>query len=225
MRKHLIQLLVGREPRKDQKSINVLESHFSQINQVWHGRTYDDFGIERLFRLFLVSGKLLFPTIYFEHFFGRISFTAKKAWIEIYVLFKTLFPFLVLYYGVSAHPFYLFLNVYLLIETFMVIFNRIYVSEHFMSDGYKRSLLLLFFNFLEVVLAFAVIYSSGHYLNKPLNNYVDAIYFSMITSATIGYGDIYPVTQAGKLIVMGQALTSLAFLVLFFNFFNSKLED
>lgn len=225
MRKHLVKLFIGREPKEDRKAIDIISSNSALLKQVWNGGTYDDFGLERLFRLFLISSKFLFPSLYLEHFFGRISFTAKKAWIEIFVLFKTFFPFAVLVNGLSTHPLFFFLTVYLLVETFIVIFNRIFVSEHYEGEGYKRSLLLLFFNFMEVVLSFAVIYSAGQYLNRPLTDHVDALYFSMMTEATVGYGDIHPVNSSGKLIVMGQALTSLAFLVLFFNFFNSKLED
>ncbi|MDF3076834.1 MAG: potassium channel protein [Sphingobacteriaceae bacterium] len=225
MRKHLVKLFIGREPNEDRQPIDVIGSHSTMLKQVWNGRSYDDFGLERLFRLFLIMSKFLFPTLYMEHFFGKISFTAKKAWIEVYVLFKTFFPFFVLINGLSARTVFLFLTVYLLIETFIVIFNRIFVSEHYEGEGYKRSLLLLFFNFVEVVLSFAVIYSTGMYLNKPPNDYIDALYFSMMTEATVGYGDIHPVNSTGKLLVMGQALTSIAFLVLFFNFFNSKLED
>ena len=42
----------------------------------------------------------------------------------------------------------------------------------------------------------------------------DRIYFSIITSTLLGYGDIYPVTNTGKIIVMMQSLLKVSLIVL-----------
>jgi voltage-gated potassium channel Kch len=42
---------------------------------------------------------------------------------------------------------------------------------------------------------------------------VDALYFSVITMATIGYGDLSPVTTAGKVFTMFYALLSVGVFV------------
>lgn len=225
MKKHIFKFLFGNEPLEDQKPVNAINLHFESIKKTWDGVDYDDFGMERIFRLFLISARFLFPGIYLDHAFGKVSITAQKAAKEIYVLLKMFFPFFILYYGLSPNPVFLFFNVYFLIETFIVIFDRIYLSEHSKNRGYKRILLLLFINFLEVVFSFGVLYASGDYLNKPLVDYIDAIYFSLMTSATIGYGDIHPINANGKLISIAQSLSTLAYLVLFFNFFSSKRTD
>ena len=65
---------------------------------------------------------------------------------------------------------------------------------------------------------------SGNYLNIPIHS-IDAIYYSFVTSATIGYGEIHPVTTIGKEIVTIQIFCSIAFLVLFFNFFSGKTSQ
>jgi hypothetical protein len=62
-------------------------------------------------------------------------------------------------------------------------------------------------------------------LNKPLENGFDAIYFSIITSSSIGYGDFHPVTTFGKILVSLQALLFLFFVVLFLNFFSTKIKS
>jgi hypothetical protein len=85
-------------------------------------------------------------------------------------------------------------------------------------------MLLLFLNYLEIVFAFGVLYSCDNYLNKPLENWFDAVYFSTITSSSIGYGDYYPVTTVGKVLVSAQALLFLFFVVLFLNFFSNKIK-
>jgi hypothetical protein len=47
---------------------------------------------------------------------------------------------------------------------------------------------MLFFNYIEMVFGFAVLYSFTNKFNKPLYAWFDAIYFR-VTSSTIGYGD------------------------------------
>lgn len=225
MKAQLNKLILGK-PRPNLKvsNRNSLQNHLQKIKGVWDGDMYDDFGVERVFRLFLISAKLLFPGIYLQWLFGKGEFLAKKLTGEFYVILKTLFPLFVLIYGGSSVPILQVLNVYLLAETLIYIFNKIYVSEHDTETAHKRSILLLFFNYVEVILAFAVIYSGGNYLNITLNHYIDAIYFSTVCGATIGFGDIYPVTTSGKLIVICQTFTSLSFIVLFFNYFGSKIR-
>jgi TRAP-type C4-dicarboxylate transport system permease small subunit len=86
-------------------------------------------------------------------------------------------------------------------------------------------MLLLFFNYLEIVFAYAVIYASGNYLNQAFNHWFDAVYFSIITSSSIGYGDFYPITTFGRFLVSTQALLFLFFVVLFLNFFSAKIKS
>jgi Ion channel len=45
----------------------------------------------------------------------------------------------------------------------------------------------------------------GLKLKEP--SFVDALYFTIITLTTIGYGDITPTTTLGKLIVSGEGVT------------------
>lgn len=224
MRKHIRKFFIGSSRRDDDVVVEGLQQHFQKIQSVWEGNLYEDFGIERIFRLFLITVKLLFPGIYLSLIFSRGDYLAKKLIGEFYVLLKTIFPFLILYYGGSTNPVLQILNVYLLIETLIYILNKIYVAEHEYETAHKRSVLLLFLNYVEVVMAYAVIYASGNHMNLPFHTYLDAIYFSAVSGATIGFGDIHPITQFGKAVVICQTFTSLSFLVLFFNFFGSKMS-
>jgi hypothetical protein len=54
-------------------------------------------------------------------------------------------------------------------------------------------LLLFFFNRNG---GFAVFFTNK--FNKPLSHWFDSIYFSTVTSSTIGYGDLYPIDPLGK---------------------------
>lgn len=194
--------------------------YIKQIERIWHNHKYDDFGLERLFRLALSCLMLFFPGVLIETFFNSKSYVNRKLATEFYVVFKTLLPFFILTNGWYEHNFIYFLNIYLLIETYIYLFSKIFLSEHHAKTSNKRTLLLLILNFAESGLSFAVIYKSGNYLNAPLTSVTDALYFSFVTSATVGYGDFYPITKMGKLITLSQILCSISFIVLFFNFFS-----
>ncbi|MDP3467439.1 MAG: ion channel [Daejeonella sp.] len=196
--------------------------HFTKIQNVWDSAHYADFGIERLLRLFLVGSKILFPGIYIEYLTKSSSLYKRKLVGEFYVIFKTLVPFFMLYFSLWNHMWLYIFNIYLLIETFLYIFHKIFLPEHDQSKMINRSIILLFFNFIEVIASFGVIYAAGNYLNQPIQGWIDALYFSFITGVTIGYGDFYPVNENGKILVMLQILSTMAFLFLFFNFFGPR---
>ena len=118
-----------------------------------------------------------------------------------------------------------FLNIYLLVETFLHIFHKIFLPEHDHGKMANRSIILLLFNFAEVIASFGVIYSVGNYFNLPIQSWIDALYFSLVTGVTIGYGDFYPINQEGKVMVMMQILSTIAFLFLFFNFFGPRSSE
>lgn len=227
-RKHNICVLVKKHIHKILKGNNYCPEyeisgyplHFKRTKAIWHNQHYNDFGLERIFRLCLSSLMFIYPGILVETLFNSKTYVNRKLAAEFYVVFKTLFPLLVLYYGWYTNTFVYYLNIYLLSETYIYLFSKIFLAEHHSQTSNKRTLLLLIFNFIELGLAFAVIYTAGNYLNAPINNTVDAIYFSFVTSATVGYGDFHPITQIGKLITLAQILCSISFIVLFFNFFS-----
>lgn len=62
------------------------------------------------------------------------------------------------------------------------------------------------------------IYYSGQ-IQKPVNNFEDCFYFSLVTFQTIGYGDIYPALPIAKSILKYESITSTLFMI----FFSSTL--
>lgn len=226
MKQILKKLLFGRPEE------NIRLDHTSIVNQrknlgsVWNNEKHNDIGLEKLLRLFLVAIQFAFPGIYIRDKFGRRGLTWKNLAIEAYVVFKTLLPLLFLITGLYTHPFVIFLTSYFLLETILYVAALIFVSDIFAKPrSYRRSVLLLYFNYLEIVFAFAVIYGGLDLLNSRATSVFDYVYFSFVTSATIGYGDIHPVTTLGKVMVCFQSVVFLIFIVLFLNFFSSKVED
>lgn len=55
--------------------------------------------------------------------------------------------------------------------------------------------------------------------------YLDALYFSFTTLTTIGYGDIYPVTAAGKIFTMAYSLVGLGIMGSFLAVVVKKLSQ
>jgi hypothetical protein len=86
-------------------------------------------------------------------------------------------------------------------------------------------MLLLFFNYIEIVVSFGVLYTLGSNMNKPFEHWFDSVYFSLVSSNSIGFGDYYPITTFGKVLVSIQGIFFLSFVILFLNFFSTKLKS
>lgn len=67
---------------------------------------------------------------------------------------------------------------------------------------------LSLFTLLSV--ASGLIYSTEHLVNPDIPDYFTALYFGLTTLTTVGFGDITPVTTAGKLVVSGSILAGVA---------------
>jgi hypothetical protein len=219
-------LVFGSNPNRKIDSTGTIDKRIKNINAIWNNERIDDVGIEKIFRLFLAASQFLFPGIYIKHFFSKKGNEIKDVMIDFYVMAKVALPLSLLTYHWLPYPYSIFVVIWLLFETLLYVPSLIFASDHLpRPSSYRRSMLLLFFNYLEIVMAYAFIYSTGHYLNTEFKEWYDPIYFSFATLSTIGYGDFYPITGLGKFLVCTQSLIFLAFVVLFINFFSNKVES
>ncbi|MEO8234528.1 MAG: ion channel [Flavobacterium sp.] len=226
MKNNIKKLLLGNVLPKDKPKYNPIQKRIENIKSIWNNDHQDDNGIEKIIRLFLSSSQMLFPGIYIKYFANKKGYEYQDLALDIYVLAKVMFPLIILINEWQHNIYIIIVMVYVLLETVLYIPTLIFASDLFSRPrSYKRSMLLLFFNYMEIVLAFAVLYSFGNYLNKEFTHWFDAVYFSIITSSSIGYGDFYPVTIFGKFLVSMQALLFLFFVVLFLNFFSTKIKS
>lgn len=225
MKKILKKLLIGNGTKFETATQNPIQKSIYNIKAIWNNDHQDDNGIEKIIRLLLSSSQLLFPGIYIKFLANKKGPQYVDISLDCYVLLKVLFPILILTNHWQVNNFVIYAMVYVLLETILYIPTLIFASDTFSKPrSYRRSMLLLFFNYLEIVFAYAVLYTCGNYLNKPFFHWFDAIYFSIITSSSIGYGDYYPTTTYGKFLVSSQALLFLFFVVLFLNFFSTKIK-
>lgn len=225
MKKFVKKLLLGNVSRIPKADFNPIEKRIQNIKAIWNNNHQDDNGIEKIFRLFLSSSVLLFPGIYIKYLASLKGNEYQDLAIDFYILLKLIFPILILVNDWQNSTLIIWIMIYVLLETILYIPTLIFASDLFSKPrSYKRSMLLLFLNYLEIVFAFGVLYSCDNYLNKPLTSWFDAVYFSIITSYSIGYGDFYPITTIGKVLVSIQSLLFLFFVVLFLNFFSTKIK-
>jgi hypothetical protein len=225
MKSILKKLLLGNLSKIPKPEYNPIQKRIVNIKAIWNNNHQDDNGIEKLVRLFLSSSQLLFPGVYIKYLAYLKGYEYRDLALDFYVLLKVTFPLLILINHWQSYHFVIWIMVYVLLETVLYIPTLIFASDMFSKPrSYKRSMLLLFLNYLEIIISFGVLYSCGDYLNKPFNHWFDAIYFSTINSASIGYGDFYPVTTIGKVLATAQAFLFLFFVVLFLNFFTAKIK-
>jgi hypothetical protein len=224
MKRFLKKLLVGNKETKNLAPTNALLHRVNNIKAIWNNHHQDDIGIEKIFRLFLAASSFLFLGIYIKNYFGRKGPINQDLSIDLFVIFKLLFPLSLVIYNWIPNPYALILVIWFLIETFLYVPILIFASDSIAKpSSYRRSMLLLFFNYFEIAFSYAFLYGCGNHFNKPFTNWYDSIYFSFTTLSSIGFGDYYPITGIGKFLVCTQSTIFLAFVVLFINFFSNKV--
>ncbi len=203
----------------------------SILKRIWRNDGYQDFGIERLIRLLLVVSQFVFPGLYIKEYFGRFGHQWRMLSVEFYVLGKLLLPLLLFKLDLTGANWVPFLMGYMMVETIMYLASLIYLTDVLnRPSNIRRSMTLMLINYVELGLEYAILYScfNAHipdFFAKPLSRDLDAIYFSFVTSATVGYGDNYPVHETGRLLVISQLFLFLVFVGLFVNFFTTKIHE
>jgi hypothetical protein len=219
-------LLLGKVPKDYIPKYNPIQKRILNIKSIWNNDHQEDNGIEKIVRLFLSSTQLIFPGIYIKYLASKKGYEYQDLAIDIYVLAKVIFPIIILKFNLQHESYMIYILIYVLLETVFYIPTLIFASDLFSRPrSYKRSMLLLFFNYIEIVFSFAVLYTIGENMNKPFEHWFDSIYFSIISSNSIGFGDYYPITTFGKVLVSLQAMFFLLFVILFLNFFSTKIKS
>ena len=58
---------------------------------------------------------------------------------------------------------------------------------------------------------------------KAADTAIDSVYFSFVTATTLGFGDFVPLNALGKILVILQTLTSIAFVGVFFSYVLTRI--
>ncbi|UEG50791.1 potassium channel family protein [Ferruginibacter lapsinanis] len=203
-----------------------LQKRVKNIKAIWHNEHQDDVGVEKMLRLFLAASQFVFLGIYIKHFFGKKGVGYQELSVDGFVLIKVIFPVAMLYLHLEHNILMRGLMIWFLVETILYLATLVFASDIFTRPrSYRRSMLLMFLNYLQIVFSFAALYANGNYLNKPFEHWFDSIYFSFVTSSTVGFGEYYPITGMGKLLVCFQVMIFFIVVVMFLNFFSNKVES
>jgi hypothetical protein len=222
----LKKLFLGKVSSGYVSKYNPIEKRILNIKAIWNNDHQDDNGIEKIVRLILSISQLLFPGVFIKYLVGLKGHEYKDLAMDFYVLAKFIFPICILKFHWQDNVILVWIMIYALLETALYIPTLIFASDLFSRPrSYKRSMLLLFFNYLEIVISFAVLYTLGDNMNKPFNHWFDSIYFSIVSTNSIGFGDYHPITTYGKVLVSMQAIFFLSFVILFLNFFSTKVKS
>ena len=225
MRRTIRKLIIGKGQSQDAPRQSTLQARWTNFLSIWNNTYDEDAGLEKFVRLCLSLSQFLFPGTYIKHLFWRSGPLYQDFATEVFILLKTAFPLIIMYFGWEQNSYGYWLAVWLMLETLMYIPTLIFASDLFASPrSYRRTKILLFLNYLEVVFTFALMHLAADTFNIPFAHWTDAVYSSFMITSTIGFGDYYPVSGMGKMLVSLQSVFYLSYIALFINFFNQGGE-
>ncbi len=97
----------------------------------------------------------------------------------------------------------------------MSVFDQLRTNERIVISSAVRTLVLSFLNYLELVICFGIVYVTMIEKLVGADGWMDAIYYSVVTQLTIGYGDVKPLGVA-RFVTSMQGLVAVAFTILIF---------
>lgn len=195
------------------------------VEAIWNCKIENDFGIERILRLFCTCFQFLSLANFIRYFWGRFGFKARKLSVDIYVLLNVFYPLFIIKEGLWSCSWCVIFLVYLTSETIIYLLNLVVLKPYLPStSSYTRNLLLIFLNFLQVAFAFAVFYlNAGMEFKENSHVGLQAVYYSIVTQTTVGFGDVTPSGECLLWLTIIQIIVSLLFVYLFFAFMISHI--
>src|SRR5690606_12267517 len=169
--------LVMAPQRETTRPPGAIRKRLNNITAIWNNEQDNDLGIEKVVRLFLASSPFLFPGLYVKELFSRKLFAYEDLAVDGYVLLKIIIPLTILINGPGTPAWLAVVSAYLILETICYVPSLIFASDLINRPrSYRRSMLLVFLNYMEIILGFGVIYSTGTMLNGPLTHWFDPLY-------------------------------------------------
>lgn len=90
----------------------------------------------------------------------------------------------------------------------------------------RPALIFLIFFANTLILIFGYIFYWLEFGQNPtIGSFLDAVYFSVTTMTTVGFGDVHPVTSAGKILAIVMMLIGTGFYVSFTAVLASLVMD
>ncbi|CAA6802237.1 MAG: Potassium voltage-gated channel subfamily KQT; possible potassium channel, VIC family [uncultured Sulfurovum sp.] len=93
------------------------------------------------------------------------------------------------------------------------LYHYLYGAKTLLKALSKKEFEFKFLGYILVTVVFSfasVLYIAEHGENPGITSFLDAIYWALVTVSTVGYGDISPVTDLGKIIAMVGIILGIA---------------
>lgn len=150
------------------------------------------FTVEYLLRFWVAENKI-------KHFFNLYSVIDLIA----------ILPF---YLGLSGLGFIRIFRVFRILRLLRYIKKKYLFARITSVDTYF--IVRMFFTLFTIVfVSSGLIFFIEHEVNpERFGTFFDAVYYSIITMATVGFGDITPISTAGKLVTIGMIISAVIFI-------------
>ena len=187
-----------------------------QLKATWHD---DSAGLLRILRLFLIIIQFGNPFMIVNHLLSRISYKSGMLFVDVFVLLKLLFPTFLLLFIPQAQLWARIICIYFIVDTLLCLYGIVLIPDPVSKAiSRARSFLLMTIDYFVIAVSFAVLYL-GQRAIFEIDSPIKALYFSFVTSATVGFGDIVPRCPRAYRLVIFQIISSISFLTVFFAYF------
>lgn len=113
----------------------------------------------------------------------------------------------------------IFFAFYRIMETLSVVV-MLHINGHYRTEAPMRAALKTLIAYAEMAVAYAILYMVLGYMTddciliSKLQTCLDPYYFSVMTMATVGYGDLAPTTEWTKTVAICQTFTGITLIVI-----------
>lgn len=182
------------------------------------------FGIMRLVRLLLMTISCLSPTLLVDSIVRSTNPAIVAVSRELYYFGRGALLVIFVFFRKEYEANWIVgITIYFVLDMVTHLAGQTFVWGKYSIDP-RRSLILAILTYFELILCFALFYLHWNCLswtNGP--NPMEAVYFSIVTGTTVGFGDVHPVGSVGQKIAIIQLGAFLLFVVFFVSTFVTRI--
>ncbi len=169
--------------------------------------------------------RFISPMLYISHCLRNKKTNIIHVSSDIYVLFRLGMLSILLFCNCIPRWLITVVALFFLFDILQYVSAIVFLSDVYKQPvSAKRTLMFFIINYFETILVFAIFHRQWGGLNVVNICSVQSLYFSMVTSTTLGFGDISPVNSSAQLRVVAQLVVSLLFVTIFISNASSRVD-